>query len=166
MKRIIVTVIFLVFTLTNVNASEYNKLIEEGNRLWAENNIEGAQAAFEKAIQLNSKAPAAHARLAGLWLTNNQNKKAIKAYQNAISADPTNPALFVALGIAYLHEGAYSMSQAMVNQALALDPEHLNGKKLQEYVNKKMEIIAQTSTPTSKVPTELKSMVNPYQKSH
>lgn len=143
MNKTLVALILIGLNISNVFASGYDALIEEGNRHWAENNIKAAQIAFEKAIELNPEMATGHARLAGLWLTNQENKKAIKAYQKAINADPTNPALFVAIGIAYLHEGSYSMAQAMVNQALEIDPNHLNGKKLQEYVNKKMEVIAQ-----------------------
>jgi len=149
MKKIVFSLILMIGLANQVWANEYDNYIAEGNRFWADKNVEAAQSAFEKAIKLDPKAAIAHARLAGLLLTNNQNKKAIKAYQNAINADPTNPSLFVAIGIAYLHEGSYSMAKTMVEQALSLEPEHKNGQKLQEYVSKKLEIVAQASKSSS-----------------
>ncbi|RTZ65983.1 MAG: hypothetical protein DSZ29_03570 [Aquificaceae bacterium] len=107
------------------------------------------QAALEKeykaSILANPENKKTYAYLAGLYLSNNMSSKAINAYQEAIIHDPTNPKLFAAISIAYLHMAKYGMAKAMADQALKLDPKMTGVKKINEYVVAKQEAIKSAS---------------------
>lgn len=133
-------VAFLTLLLTaTAGAAEVDKLVEAGNKLWAEGNLEQAEVTFREAISLDSEAALPHARLAGLLLSQNRNDEARTEYQNAIINDPEDPNLFLALAIVYLHEKSYSNARAMVAMALELEPDKENALKLQEYVTARMD---------------------------
>ncbi|HIO93328.1 MAG TPA: hypothetical protein EYG68_10875 [Leucothrix mucor] len=105
---------------------------------------------YKKAIAKNPDDKQSHAYLAGLYISNNKNSKAIDAYQDAITVDPENPKLFAALSIAYLHHAKYSMAQAMATEALRLDPTLKGVEKINEYIVAKQEAIeAASKTPAS-----------------
>ena len=61
--------------------------------------------------------------------------------------DPGNARLFLGIAVAYLHQQAYGMAKAMVEQALKLDPNLANAKKLGEYVDAKQQLVAKAHTP-------------------
>ena len=63
MKKIVFTFVFALVCQSYAWANDYNAHIDEGNRLWAENNITAAQKAFEKAIKLDPEKAIGHARL-------------------------------------------------------------------------------------------------------
>ena len=71
-------------------------------------------------------------QLASLYLARHRTEQAVDAYQTAITSDPENPALFVGICLACLHQGFFGRSHAMGGRALKLDPELENGKKLQD----------------------------------
>lgn len=108
--------------------------------------------AYKKAIAENPDDKKNYAYLAGLYISNNKNAKAIDAYQDAITHDAENPKLFAALSIAYLHHAKYGMAQAMATEALRLDPTLKGVDKINEYVVAKQKAIEEASkapaTPT------------------
>lgn len=84
---------------------------------------------------------AAPKQLASLYLARNRTGQAVDAYRTAITSDPENPALFVGICLAYLHQGAFGRSHAMGGRALKLDPEPENAKKLQDYIAAKVAVL-------------------------
>jgi tetratricopeptide (TPR) repeat protein len=100
---------------------------------------------YKKEIATNPDNKKTYSYLAGLYLSNNMSSKAIEAYQDAIIHDPTNPKLFAAISIAYLHKAKYSMAKAMADEALRLDPNLKGVKKINEYVIAKKEAIEAAS---------------------
>jgi Tfp pilus assembly protein PilF len=120
-------------------------LLKNGVQLWAKNKPDLAEAEFKKAISTYPNSAQAHARLAGLLLTQNKTSEAVPMYQQAISLDPTNPKLFASLSIAYLHQSKFSMAKAMADEALKLDPKLNQVKKINEYIEAKQEVLQQTS---------------------
>ena len=115
--------------------------MDKGSKLWAENKLDLAEAAFRQAIKKDPKSAQAHTKLAGLLLMQNKTAKAIPVYQDAITLSPQNPKLFAALSIAYLHQSKFSMAKAMANEALRLNPKMLPLKKINEYIEMKQQVI-------------------------
>lgn len=105
---------------------------------------------YKKAIAENPEDKKAYAFLAGLYLINNKNTKAIDAYQDAITYDAKNPKLFAALSIAYLHHSKYAMAKAMADQALKLDPKLTQVNKISEYITAKQDAIEAASKVQAK----------------
>jgi len=133
-------------TTTQNQLESESALLENGVKLWADNKPKLAEAEFKKAIKSYPKSSQAHARLAGLLLTQNKTSEAVPAYQEAITLDPTNPKLYASLSIAYLHQSKFSMAKAMADEALKLDPELTQVKKINEYITAKQEVMEQAST--------------------
>ena len=115
---------------------------------------EQQQAELEKKIKeqiaQNPKQKEQYVQLAGLYLSNGKTARAIEAYQEAIIHDPENPRLFAAISIAYLHQSKYSMSRAMANEALRLDPELSQVKKINDYIDAKQAIINAANAASNK----------------
>jgi len=140
----VVSLLLMLFTL-QVMADDAQDLVKQGNRLWSENKISEAEKMFRQAIEKQPELVSAHTSLAGLLMTSHRNKEAIQEYQAAIMLDSENARLYMALALAYLHEQKFSMSQAMANEALRIDPQLKGADKLLEYIDKKQEVIKQAS---------------------
>lgn len=143
--KLLVTI--LVLMSASVFAVDVSPQIDAGNQAWADGNVEEAEAQFRQAIKLNPDVAKPYARLAALLLTQNNNIAAIETYKTAITKDPENADLFVGLALAYLHQQSYSLANAMVNQALQLNPELENAQKMQEYIQKKRALLQQAPMP-------------------
>jgi Tfp pilus assembly protein PilF len=150
MRNLIVSILIGLFfnaavhaapTQATTQSDEVTTLLQQGNKAWSEQNMEQAEKDFRKAIELDPDSAQAHAVLAGLLQTMNRGMEAIDEYQTAITLDPENPRLYVALSISYLHQQRYAMAQAVANEALRLDPEMANAKKLVEYIEAKEEVL-------------------------
>ncbi len=85
-------------------------------------------------IQDNPQAALPYAQLAAFLLSQGRNGEAVENYQQAIMRDPNNPALFIAIALAYLHDDHHERAMLMVQEALRLDPDSVNGKKLLDYL--------------------------------
>lgn len=154
MRKLIVTLLIGLFITSAVQAAtpqatqsdEVTQLLQQGNKAWSEQNMEQAEKDFRQAIELSPDSAQAHAVLAGLLQTLNRGTEAIDEYQTAITLDSENPKLYVALAISYLHQQRYGMAQAVANEALRLDPEMTNAKKLVEYIDAKEEVLNRASS--------------------
>ena len=124
-----------------------DRLVEQGNTHWLNNQLDLAEAQYRLAIEADPESLAAHTQLASLHLARNRNQEAVEAYQSAIILDPSNASLFVGICLAYLHQGHFSRSHAMCSQALRLDPELENARKLQAYIDAK--VAAQQAAETT-----------------
>ncbi len=151
MKKIIISTLTCLFFATALQASPLDDLIKSGNTFWSQGKLTEAKSEFQKAIDLNPDSSVAHERMANLLLTQNKSVEASKEYQNAIVNDPENAKLFIGLAITYLHQKYYQMAEAMVNQAIEIDPELANAKKLKTYIDAKKERIAQKESGTTDV---------------
>ncbi len=148
LKKIPLVLLITVFAISQVSfATEEQSQIHlaQAGKLWSESKLDLAEAEFKKALEENPESAKANAQYAGFLLTQNKNSDAIKVYQKAITLDATNPKLFAALSIAYLHQSKYEMATEMANQALALDPDMKAVKKINEYISVKKEMIAEAS---------------------
>jgi len=110
---------------------------------------------YKKAIAENPDDKKNYAYLAGLYISNNKNSKAIDAYQDAITHDAENPKLFAALSIAYLHHAKYGMAQAMAAEAQRLDPSLKGVDKISEYVIAKQAAIEEASKTPATAKTKI-----------
>lgn len=134
--------------MTTVNeAHAAIKKADKNAPFWSEDQKKQAELEikYKKAIVENPDNKKNYAYLAGLYISNNKNSKAIEAYQEAITYDPENSKLFAALSIAYLHQGKYAMAQAMATEALRLDPTLKGVDKINKYVVAKQEAIEEAS---------------------
>jgi tetratricopeptide (TPR) repeat protein len=122
-------------------APDIQSLIETGNLQWQKGKLPEAEASFKQAMDLAPESASAYARLGSLYLTQNRTGEAIAIYQEAIMRDAENPRLFLALSIAYLHQSHYEMAQAMVEQALSLNPQLKDALKMQQYIQAKQQVL-------------------------
>ncbi len=123
-------------------APDLQSLIATGNLQWQKGELAEAEASFRRAMDLAPASASAYARLGSLYLTQNRTGEAITIYQEAIMRDAENPRLFLALSIAYLHQSHYAMAQAMVEQALSLDPQLKDALKMQQYIQTKQQVLS------------------------
>ena len=147
MLKTITLLLFLNIFSQSVIATEAlsNIHLDKADKLWSEGKFKLSESEFKQALQENSNSPDANSHYAGFLLTQNKTKEAINVYQKAILLDATNPKLFAALSIAYLHQSKYEMATAMANEALRLDPKLSSVKKINEYINAKKEVIQKAS---------------------
>jgi len=138
---------------TNANMDAINKAhaainpTDKNAPFWSEDQAQQAELEkkYKQAITENPDDKKNYAYLAGLYISNNKNSKAIDAYQDAITYDAENPKLFAALSIAYLHQAKYGMAKAMADEALRLDPSLKGVEKINEYVVAKQAAIEAAS---------------------
>ena len=148
-------------TMNTSGMSKAHAAIKKADKdapFWSKDQTKQAEleAKYKKAIAETPDNKKNYAYLAGLYISNNKNTKAISAYQDAITADPKNPKLFAALSIAYLHHAKYSMAQAMATEALRLDPTLKGVDKINEYVVAKQEAIeAASKVPAAGVKVDM-----------
>ncbi len=127
------------FAMTNA-PSVPNKILQQVSQIMTDNKFKKEE---ERLQQIISTSPSKNAfvSLGNLYISENKNKEAIKNYQQATLIDPTDPKLFTAMSIAYLHLGFYEMSKAMAEQATELDPALIHAGKIIKYINKKQEVL-------------------------
>ena len=165
MKNIIITAIISLFVMTASQASTLEDLIVSGNTFWSQGNFSEAENEFNKALKIDPDYSVAHARMANLYLTQNKTTEAVESFQNAINGDPENAQLFIGLAITYLHKQYYQMADAMVKQAIAVDPDLANAQKLQTYITAKRERISQKAeTKTVSSPGSMHGQPSPHGK--
>jgi tetratricopeptide (TPR) repeat protein len=84
--------------------------------------LDQAESILLKVIKNNPESLDAHRKLMGVYLQQRDYPKAIQTVQNAITLSPDDPKLFVALAILYNHSGALEYANAILDQALEIDP--------------------------------------------
>ena len=85
--------------------------------------LQRAESILLEVIDGNPASLDAHRKLMGVYLQQRDYRNAIQTMQGAITLSPDDPKLFVALAILYDHQGAYEYARAILDEALALDPE-------------------------------------------
>src|SRR5262249_3621477 len=81
-------------------ASAYEQFLL-GHRLEQQNDIEGAIAAYKRAVDLDPTAPDIPAELAGLYLRQSRVQEAMTVAEQSIALDPDNPEANRVLGTVY-----------------------------------------------------------------
>lgn len=92
----------------------------------------------------------AHRKLMGVYLQMRNYRKGIQTMQTAISLSPEDPKLYIALAILYDHQGAYEYAKAILDEALALDPDQQIAKDFRTSIQGKIErqnIAMESTTP-------------------
>ena len=134
-KTSLASALLLLISFATGANGDADRLIAEGDSLWVRQELGQAEARFRQAIAESPDSVRAYQQLAGVLMTQNKTREAIEAYQTAITLDPENPKLFVAIAIAYLHEQSFSAARAMGRQALQLDPGLKEASSLLEYMD-------------------------------
>lgn len=129
-----------------LQASSNNEHLSASDPSESQVQLNELESELKKAISETPNSSVAHQRLASLYLTQNKAREAISEYQNAITLDSENPKLFIGIAIAYLHMKYYEMAEVMVKQAIEMDPEMDQAKKLKAYIDAKNAAIVETST--------------------
>ncbi len=91
-------------------------------------------------IKQNPASLDAHRKLMGVYLQMRDYPRAIQTIQEAITLSPEDPKLFIALAILYEHSGALEYANAILNEALALDPDLQLARDYQASIKQKMEM--------------------------
>jgi tetratricopeptide (TPR) repeat protein len=99
-----------------------------------------AETILLKVIADNPESLDAHRKLMGVYLQMRDYSKAIRVMQTAISLSPEDPKLFVALAILYDHQGAYEYASAILDEALALDPQQQLAVDYKKSIQQKIEL--------------------------
>ena len=86
-------------------------------------NYRAAQAAFERAIELNPEQMTAFLRLGKVYQDQGQTAVAIARYEKALQLQPKQVPLHVLVGNLYLDQGDLGTARRYYEQALALDPD-------------------------------------------
>jgi len=133
-------------------AADTATLLQQAEAAWAAQDLKLAETRFREATTQDNDSAEAWAGLAKVLMLENQNTQAIDAYQSAIMASPEDPSLFLGISIAYLHGGEYDAANAMVAQALSLDPSLENAKKLSQYIERKEQQLAETEQQAAALP--------------
>ena len=148
-KKIFLTALFSLVLCGTLQASNNTDLISSGDNFWSQGKLIEAETAFKNAVKEVPDSSTAHQRLASLYLTMNKTREAISEYQDAIALDSENPKLFIGIAIAYLHSKYYNMAEAMVMQAIELNPELAQTKKLKTYIDTKKGILNKKEAPSA-----------------
>ena len=149
----IVIAIFCILLFTPAIAESVDEAIKDGDQLWAEKKFEEAETAYRDAAKIDEESSGPYRRLAALYMAQNQTRDAIDAYQDAIIRDSEDATLFIGIALAYLHEQSFTKANLMTQRALQLDPELVQAKKLEEYINAKQEQVAQQAeSPAASAP--------------
>lgn len=90
-------------------------------------------------IANNPESLDAHRKLMGVYLQMRDYRKGIQTMQTAISLSPEDPKLYIALAILYDHQGAYEYARAILDEALALDPDQQVAKDFRASIQQKIE---------------------------
>jgi tetratricopeptide (TPR) repeat protein len=98
-------------------------LIAKGSRLLEQGKLEPARKAFAAAVKVDPRSVDARMKLAGVNIAQNDFTAAIPLYKQAIALNPNNAKAFIGMGIAYLHSGDNSMSRALFEEAMRLEPQ-------------------------------------------
>jgi tetratricopeptide (TPR) repeat protein len=85
-------------------------------------NYRAAEAALEKAIDIQPLWPAPHNNLAGVYLAQGKKKEAVKKYEAALKANPRQAAAFLALGLLYEKDREFEKAMQVYERALEADP--------------------------------------------
>lgn len=93
-----------------------------GQRKSQAGDLEGALAAYRRAVADEPRSAVAHTRLGGILLLRQQYKDSIAEFKTAIGLDRSNSDAFVGLGMAYLHTGRYPLARAAFEEARQLKP--------------------------------------------
>jgi Tfp pilus assembly protein PilF len=97
-------------------------LLARGERLLQQGKLEPARKALEGAVKADPRSLDACMKLAGVNIALNNFSAAIPLYKQAIALNPNNARAFIGMGIAYLHSGDKSMSRALFEEAIRIEP--------------------------------------------
>jgi len=113
--------------------------------------LEKAAAFLENAIDVDPSLKDVYIRLANMYLSEDLNATgaAVKVLNKAASADPTNPDVFLKLGIAQQSLGNKEAAVLAWQKYLELDP---NGQ-MADVVRERLEILTATTTTTTAATT-------------
>jgi tetratricopeptide (TPR) repeat protein len=147
-KQIFLLTLFLTISSNHsvlANPTSTSKVLQQVGQIMSDDKFKGKEELFKQMI-VSYPTKESYVALANLYISENKNKQAIVNYQKATLIDPTDPKLFVAMSIAYLHLGLYSMSKVMAEQAITLDPALAHAGKIIKYIDKKQEVLKKASS--------------------
>ncbi len=99
-----------------------------------------AEKILQKVIERDPGSLEAHRKLLGIYLQKQDYTNGIKTMQSAINLSPEDPKLFISLAILYQKSGALELAEAMLDQALALDPNQELAREYKVVIKKKLEM--------------------------
>ncbi|KRT55979.1 tetratricopeptide repeat protein [endosymbiont of Ridgeia piscesae] len=96
---------------------------------------------LQNVIENNPESLEAHRKLMGVYLLKQDYSNGIRTMQSAITLSPEDPKLFITLAFLYEHSGAFEYAKAMLNQALALDPNQKIAKEYKIVIQQKIDAL-------------------------
>jgi putative PEP-CTERM system TPR-repeat lipoprotein len=100
-------------------------MVLKANALAGLKDIEGAVAAFEKAVEINPKRSGTYSELGALRMTTGDRAAAEAAFKKAIEVDPGSASAHLAYSNLLFAAGEREQSEKLVKRALELEPKNL-----------------------------------------
>jgi len=109
---------------------------------------------LKKVIAKDPKSLDAHRKLMGVYLLKQDYTNGIRTMQDAITLSPEDPKLFISLAFLYEHSGSFEYAKAMLDQALALDPNQNLAKEYKIALQQKIDARNTEQAHQGKVPND------------
>jgi len=113
----------------NPEAERFN---EEGTRLYEENDLAGAIAAFRRAVALDPDNASYHTNLAVALDEDEQDADALAAYERAIELDPRQTTALLNLGYMYSESERYEEARQVWEQVIRVDPRSADAEEARQ----------------------------------
>ncbi len=128
-KRILITILITVFALGALPlyaemTPEANSLYQEACSAEHEQDLKGAIAKLEQAIQISGGNTMLYTKLAGIYAEINDYDKALEAYNKVVELKPDDSFVYISIGSIYENQGKYKEALASYNKALDIFPEY------------------------------------------
>lgn len=101
--------------------------------------LDQAEGILQRVIEKEPRSLEAHRKLLAIYLLKQDYNKGIKTMQSAITLSPDDPKLFISLAILYQKAGALELASKILDQAIALDPNHEIAKEYKVVIEKKIQ---------------------------
>lgn len=111
-------------TALTINADRPEALVSLGNLYTSLQNVDQAQAAYEKAILIDPTYISAHVNLADVYRTRNLDQEGKRYLLSAIEQQPDAGAPYHALGLLYVRQQKIKDALAALEKSVKLDPEN------------------------------------------
>lgn len=148
-KYILIITCLLIFPTLPVNAlepflqSEYNRILEVGNKHYEQKKYSMAKHFYEQALHIDQENPNAYINLAAVLIIEENYKEASQTLQTALKLNPNDDttlySIYYNLGSSYYKQKAYNASKEFFLKAESVSPNSIQLKRSLVLANKAIE---------------------------
>ncbi|MCB1786702.1 MAG: tetratricopeptide repeat protein [Chromatiaceae bacterium] len=111
--------LYLVLTGAGPALAQSAATLDEGERLAAAGDVQGALGVYETLVKEQPDSHQAFNRLGGMQLASQHYADAVKSFQQAVMLGDPSAGAFIGMGMGYLHMGEYGPARAAFVEAKA-----------------------------------------------